>query len=464
MNIGIARRDITPQAPMELLGYGDRDHKSEGIHDPLSVYVLYIEQPDGQPLAWFSADLCIFGPDCAKALKQRIAKATGVDAQAMHLQGTHTHSGPDVYALHIATGAVEKAYFELLAARFSEALKEAVKHKHAATLELREGIGTIGVNRRGLDKPIDRRVFLLDIVDDKGKRSASVMYYSCHLTALGVENYLVSSDWIGPVRNWYEQDNGFPLMFVQGAEGNVDPWTRGVLDMSDPDQAKGVSFEMVEQIAAKFYRDLKTIRATEAINTIEAVKTTSFEASFPLLFGAMDAAGLQKKVDDWKHEFATFLGIPVSEVPEDGSINNLIKKRAVEIGSSPEQTEHLVINQFTYTQFLWAYGANKDYIDMQKGTIRIPIVVVDFGVLAIVGLPVEPLMDFNLDFQHKVTESQVVVAGLVDGYFGYLPHRHNFAEQKAEALYETISTVFAPETAEMIIDEVVDVLKQGGRR
>jgi hypothetical protein len=178
----------------------------------------------------------------------------------------------------------------------------------------------------------------------------------------------------------------------------------------------------------------------------------------------MDAAGLQKKVDDWKHEFATFLGIPVSEVPEDGSINNLIKKRAVEIGSSPEQTEHLVINQFTYTQFLWAYGANKDYIDMQKGTIRIPIVVVDFGELAIVGLPVEPLMDFNLDFQHKVTESQVVVAGLVDGYFGYLPHRHNFAEQKAEALYETISTVFAPETAEMIIDEVVDVLKQGGRR
>ena len=46
---GIARRDITPQESVPLLGYGDRTHDSTGIHDPLSVYAWWIESEGEAP-------------------------------------------------------------------------------------------------------------------------------------------------------------------------------------------------------------------------------------------------------------------------------------------------------------------------------------------------------------------------------------------------------------------------------
>ena len=35
--IGIASIDITPQHPVWLTGYGNRDHKSEGVYQPLTA-------------------------------------------------------------------------------------------------------------------------------------------------------------------------------------------------------------------------------------------------------------------------------------------------------------------------------------------------------------------------------------------------------------------------------------------
>ena len=40
-------------------------------------------------------------------------------------------------------------------------------------------------------------------------------------------------------------------MFLQGAEGNVDPVCRGALDMADPDQAVGSSFQVLGETSRR---------------------------------------------------------------------------------------------------------------------------------------------------------------------------------------------------------------------
>ncbi len=459
MFMGLGKADITPREAMVMMGYGDRDHRSEGVHDPLWVYALYVEQKGKDPIVWFSTDVCLFGSGFANALKEEIAKATGIGASCMQLQGTHTHSGPNVYALHTESGKVEKAYFALLSAQFSKALKEAKASKKESYLLLRQGEGSIGVNRRGLDKKIDNRLFLLDAVDEKGTLLFSLFYYSCHLTALGVENYLISADWLDPVRTQYEKEHKVPLMFIQGAQGNIDPWTRGVLDMSDPDQAKGVDFAKVQQIGDRLYKEIDAIRSTNIVSTIKSLRFKSFTLALPLLFGTLSQEEIEQKIWGWKEEIGSFLGMKTEDVPENDTVNNLIKKKCVEIGASSETTEHLVRTQFTYNQFLWAYRDNLPYIDLQNGTMTIPVVVLGFGDLIIVGLPAEPLNDFNLDFAKQFPNKMVVASGLVNGYFGYFPHLNNFSEEQSEALYETISTVFAPHASTVVVKKVAEEIK-----
>ena len=54
--IGIAQVDITPNTPVWLVGYGDRDHKSEGVYQALRAGAVYIATPT-EELVIITADL-----------------------------------------------------------------------------------------------------------------------------------------------------------------------------------------------------------------------------------------------------------------------------------------------------------------------------------------------------------------------------------------------------------------------
>ena len=459
MKIAIASRDITPEMSLGMLGYGDRDHNHEGIHDRLYLYATAILQKDKPPVLLFAADLCLFGPACVQVMKDTLAQRLGVSMDSLSIQTTHTHSGPDVYNIHTAQGTAEIAYYELLVNRMEDAAQEAMQMAVPATMELRQGSCHIGVNRRGLDKAIDPRLFLLTIKNLQGKDLGMFFYYSCHLTVLGVDNYLVSSDWVGPVRDYFQKELNIPVVFIQGVEGNVDPKTRGVLDMGDPNQAVGASFEDMNHISREMIGCLGRTKQSEPIGTISGVRAVTEELLLPLRYGPMTKDQLDERILRWKEGFARFLGVDTHSVPENHSINEVIKKRSVASGSSPEETMQQVIQQFSYTQFLSLYRYHQDYIDMEKGVARIPMRILDFGPFALVGLPVEPLVEANFDLSKKFSHKHVVICGLWDGYFGYLPHPDNYAEENSEMLYETISSVFAPQAMTDIIDSIVNTVQ-----
>lgn len=455
MLMGLAYSEITPEKPMELLGYGDRDHSYEGIHDPLFVYALVLQQDEQLPVVWFSVDVCLFDSDCVKALKHEITRKTGISEDSLQIQATHTHSAPNTFTLHTKNGEVEKTYFKLLVNQFSKALEGAMENCKSVLVELRSGVGTIGVNRRGLEKLIDPRLFLLTFVDEIDKTPiGAAFYYSCHLTTLGVDNYLVSADWIGPVRDWYQQSRGIPLMFIQGAEGNVDPKTRGVLDMSDPKQAYGVSFAEMAVISQEMITCIENAEAADPVSELSEVVVMQKELDLPLRSGIMTQDDVKKAIDTWKFGFAEFLDIEPDEVPEDYTINALIKKRCINFGISAEETKKQTEQQFSYTNFLWTYRQNSAYLQLECGTIKFNITIIHFGDFVVIGLPVEPLMNINLKLKDSEGNRVVVAAGLFNGFFGYFPHSENFEEEQADQLYETVSTIFSPDAADILLTEI----------
>ncbi|HUX14458.1 MAG TPA: hypothetical protein VMW87_15625 [Spirochaetia bacterium] len=443
--------EITPQESVPLLGYGDRTHDSVGIHDELSAYCWWLQPEKGEPFAWVVLDLCLLSIPSVQALSELVAIEAGIAPDQIFLSTTHTHSGPDVRRIAVDNAGWAVRYRELLVRRIAMTISRARERAVPSRIEIRPGLCGLGVNRRDSTRPVDTRLFLLSLVDESGSVHGQIFHYSCHLTVLGVDNYQISADWVGPVRESIQKESGAPLMYIQGAEGNVDPVCRGGLDMADPDQAIGSSFEIMNEMARDVTASIQSAAGCPPISTATDVKTNRFLIEMPLRYGKVNRQLFRSRIQKWKQGFAAFLAIPEEEVPEDWSINSLIKERCRNLCSTAETTRHWVAEQFAYGAFLSIYGGSDSLARPEAGIIPITAAILDFGGLVILGMPVEALVEIAFDWQSRFADTTALICGLFGGWAGYLPHGSNFNEPKADQLYETVSTVFAPGAADALL-------------
>jgi PAS domain-containing protein len=456
LKTAIARREITPLESVPLFGYGDRTHDSTGIHDPLSVYAWWLESDGQAPFAWVVLDLCVIGIGAAGALARDAAALSAIDGltgERLLVSTTHTHSGPDTLAIDTDGRPWAPAYYRLLVERTAQALIEARDRARACTIEVREARGSLGVNRRNPRMPVDPRIVILSLVGEDGRLQGALFHYSCHLTVLGVDNYLVSADWAGPVRRSLEAELGVPVAYLQGAEGNIDPLTRGFLDMSDPDQAHGSSFEVLSELAEGVCSALRAgLRSAPALR-LKSARLLAWEQELPLRYGALSPEAVRGRIEEWKSEFAELLGVTAAEVPEGRNINALVKERCRSLGLPREEVRRLVASQFAYGNFLVSYAGGREAVQPRQGTARLPCRILDFGGLCVLCAPLEILVEAAFDWQRGLADRIALLAGLTGGWLGYMPHRVNFEEAEAGERYETVSTVFSPTACETMLDE-----------
>ena len=110
--VGIASIDITPQHPVWMTGYGNRDHRSEGVYQSLIAGAISIAGDTDEVLI-LTADLIGFDLAYAAAAKNRIAESTGLLPRQVVLTATHTHCAPFFYPMAMP-GEPEKGYAEFL--------------------------------------------------------------------------------------------------------------------------------------------------------------------------------------------------------------------------------------------------------------------------------------------------------------------------------------------------------------
>jgi hypothetical protein len=232
--------DITPDKPQWLLGYAAR--QSTGIHDRIHHRIVAMDDGETQ-FFLVSSEICLVSPAEYDRVAAELEKKTGIQPAQFWWTVTHTHSAPEVGPPGLAaaflgeryTHAVDPAYTEMAERSLIEGIVEARSRLAPARLGLGWGYSMANINRRardvegetylGLnpDGPADRRIGLLRLDKQDGKPLALIANYAMHGTVLGQQNTLISGDAQGIVAEYVEQKTGAPMLYINGAAGNLAP-------------------------------------------------------------------------------------------------------------------------------------------------------------------------------------------------------------------------------------------------
>jgi neutral/alkaline ceramidase-like enzyme len=236
----VVKVDITPDQPQWLLGYGPR--QSTGAHD--HIYHRIVAMDDGQTQFFLvSTDICLFSPSVYDEVMSTLQAETGIKPFQVWWTVTHTHSAPEVGPPGLGEAFMGERYKHdhntEYTARVKESLIEGIKEARTKLEPARLGVGwglaMANINRRardlegptylGLnpDGPTDRQIGLIRLERADGKLLALIANYAMHGTALGGANTLITGDAPGIVAAYVEEKLGAPMLYINGAAGNLAP-------------------------------------------------------------------------------------------------------------------------------------------------------------------------------------------------------------------------------------------------
>jgi hypothetical protein len=236
----VVKIDITPDQPQWLLGYGPR--QSTGVHD--RIYHRIVAMDDGQTQFFLvSTDICLFSPSVYDEVMSALETDTGIKPVQVWWTVTHTHSAPEVGPPGLGAAFMGERYQHdhntEYTARVKKSLIEGIKEARAKLEPARLGTGwgmaMANINRRardlegptylGLnpDGPADRQIGVIRLERADGKLLALIANYAMHGTALGPHNDLITGDAPGIVAEYVEQKLGAPMLYINGAAGNLAP-------------------------------------------------------------------------------------------------------------------------------------------------------------------------------------------------------------------------------------------------
>lgn len=214
MRMGFAEIDITPQAPVTMVGFNRTDNMSRGILDPLSAQVSVWGDEDKCCLV--SIDNIGFNKKEANILRDKIGELLNTARDRIMLSFSHTHAAVNV--------SVEKEYFNMLCCRICEAVKEARASMCKVSVGWSNVQADIGNNRRKHSDKIDRRVGILKICSsDSNELKLTILRLTAHCNVLKSDNYFISADYFGAVRRAFIEKYHCPIMLIQGSAGNIAP-------------------------------------------------------------------------------------------------------------------------------------------------------------------------------------------------------------------------------------------------
>ena len=274
LQVGAARIDITPaaDAALPMAGYAGRTQGFRGIHDPLYVRAIVLD--DGTTEVALVAWESLFVPDQVWAeTSQQIATATGIRAEHVLLSAVHNHAAPTLapaqptaqqlaYRTTVQTAAVDavrRAKAQLQPARFG--IGRATAHVNINRREFTAGRGWwLGFNEEG---PSDKTVTVLRFEDLTGRPIALWINYAVHAVVMGPENFQITGDIAGATSQFVERhfagnnrarsDAGMRLRLrpeeKPTADGVVAVWTSGAAGDQNPvSMASGEDFTLVDAL------------------------------------------------------------------------------------------------------------------------------------------------------------------------------------------------------------------------
>lgn len=469
MKAGAARVDITPQLPVDVLGYVRRDVAPRRTIDPLLATGVYLA--DGDDVAVIiAADLANLAPGFADTVRRSVAEATGCRPDQVLLNSSHSHAAPWPGALLKLGGEsdtwteLELAYWDAVPAHFARVARQA----QAAATEARVA-GAVGrapglaVNRR--ERTADGRTILgwnpdgfvddavpsirIDTVD--GAPIATLVGFGCHPVVVGPEVSAVGSDFVGPLRRQVEAIRGGVTVFLQGAAGNVLP-LECFFDTTGPEVVMGQRLGL------------------EAAHAVADAETRAMDVE-RLDFGSVTPISLYRRVPrptPPHQRLATVhrvVSLPLLEAPSVDALRAELREREADLRSRIERGEGRVTTNPVGYHVAWLRlmleaadaGPLPTEISGEVWASRI-------GDCAVVGTPGEIFGEIGAAVRDASPAETTIFAGYCGGVLGYVstPEEYAFGGYEPAVSHRGYGhpAPFSPEVAGIIRDTSLELLTQ----
>lgn len=257
--VGVARRDVTPEQAVRLGGYGGRPGPHTGVAQRLWAKALAIGGGGSPPALWLTLDSGGLSREVWLAARDRVHQRTGVAPERIVLSISHTHSAPATTGwapfiqpedLRAAEAAAIDAYTRTVVDALEAVAVEAMASMAPAELSWTEGSAGFASNRRTPGGPTDPALPVLVAQATDGTLRAIMVSYACHCTTCGGGLMKVGGDWAGSAQEALERDHpGTQAMIAIGCGADANPHPR-----LGNDEGLALSRQHGETVAAEVER------------------------------------------------------------------------------------------------------------------------------------------------------------------------------------------------------------------
>jgi hypothetical protein len=375
---GVASAVITPTEFIWMAGYASRTKPAEAKAQDLFAKALALEDADGNRLLLITLDLIGVPRTLREHLEEQFSEKHGLARDALLINASHTHCGPEFRVAEKEADAPEvgraeqaQAYGKFLEEMLVQLGSDALANLDPARLEYHHARCGFAMNRRlpsensfrnsaNPEGPVDHDVPVLAVLGADGSLRATVFGYACHNTTLSFNQWC--GDYAGYAQEYLEIEHpGVVALYVQGGGGDQNPYPRGKLELA---QLHGRTLATAVQAAL----DGPALRLPAKLAS--AYDTTEIDFDVPTR-EQLDA-DLQSK-DKYTTAHA--------------------KRMLARLDRGEELQAH------------YAY----------------PVQVVRFGPLTLIALAGEAVVDYSLRFKRELAGQPTWVAGYSNDVMGYIP-------------------------------------------
>jgi hypothetical protein len=427
--------DITAAVGIAMGGYGARTGVSKGIHDPLYVRTLVLD--DGTTkLVLAVCDLVGVPAELVTQAREQIERDYGIPAENVAISATHTHSGP-----LLRTAGVEDL-ISVTARKVAGSVQVALSHMQPATLKVGTvEVTTISQNRRHPDWPIEATVTVLVAAPEGGAGPvATVVNYACHATVLEHDNLLYSADFPGAMARAVESVVGGVSIYMQGAAGNINPiWMRH--DFREVDRIGGI----LGAAAARVAHELRPVGEGQWAVNLSWNEMTPKEPAPGALLTDIHLAATRRLIE-----------APRRSLPELGEIEREMADVQSRLAGLPEDDRegHRAIRP--HLNALRMDRAQRQTDPAEQGQ-REAVELQAFRIAddcAVVMLPGEFFVELAKEVERDAGVKHLLVCGYANMTAGYFPTTEAFPQGGYEAgrarFAEDVGPMLAREAAALV--------------
>ena len=432
LQAGVGRTTLTPPLGTPLIGYGGRERGADAIRD--DIYATSLVLSDGDTtVALVTCDLCALPIQQVRYVQQLIEERTGIPPAHVMINTSHAHSGPLTTFNEETPESVRQVVVALL-----DAIAESVVQAVAALVPCRlsAGRGTVeaSINRRKRngysdavtpefpEGTVDPDLHVVRIDGLYGRPLAVVTAYACHPVALRPPSHAISADFVCALRATVEPQVGAPLLFAQGAAGNLVP----IGPEMEMEERLKLTGKVLGMEALRVYsalgaealpvNDSRGAEALRAYGPPESLRSATSVPPKPMLAAASETLLL----DLWTEQ------PPIADAERSHQ-------------AFPYLTPPLV-----------------------NGKVECAVQALRLGDVALVGVAGEAFVEIGLAVKARSPIPHTIFLGYTNGCLGYIPtaaayEPGGYEVHRAHAVYRLPHTI-APDSADRIIGASLELL------